>query len=177
MRNIISFYNVELCCTTLCFKTIIQILANFSVLAPPTCDISIGTCTATSSAVASTAILVDLAECLCMRHAGVHWFQVHAGAFQRMLNKCWRIRLYPSAPGRMIPTTIYHLCRIMLHPTMLHFSLPRFHALLHWTRLLHHTIPSHISLPLLLLLPLLFQSVVRWFISHQGVSHDALLLL
>ena len=41
------------------------------------------------------------------------------------------------------------------------------------------TIPYHLTShsTLLLLLPLLFQSVVRWFISHQGVSHDALLLL
>ena len=105
MSNSISFYNVELCCTTLCFKTIIQILSNFSVLAPPTCDISIGTCTATSSDAASTAILVDLAECPCMQHAGVHGFQLHAGASQRMLKKCWRIRLYPNAPGRTILTT------------------------------------------------------------------------
>ena len=42
---------------------------------------------------------------LRMQRTGAHQFQVHAGASQRMLNHCWRIRLFPSALGRMKLTT------------------------------------------------------------------------
>ena len=101
---------------------------------------------------------VDLVECLCMQHAGAHRFQVHAGASQRMLNKCWRIKLYPSASGRMILTTSAVLCYtrpcsvLVCHDFMPCFTEPDC-----------CTIPYHLTshLPLLLLLPLLFQRVVR----------------
>ena len=81
-----------------------DILLHFSVSASHACQLPFVLLLLIRGDTASTAILVDLAECWCAFDS--HYLRMHAGASQCMLNDYWCMMMYSKARGCTILTIV-----------------------------------------------------------------------